>query len=46
MLLYEEFKMYHNIPREIKNEQRMKNFRRVLAQYIKGRGRQSGMCNT
>lgn len=46
MLLYEGFKMYNNIPKEIKSEQRMHRFRRMLAQYIKGKERQSGTCNT
>lgn len=46
MLLYEGFKMYNNIPKEIKSEQRMHRFRRMLAQYIKRKERQSGPCNT
>lgn len=45
MLLYEGFKMYNNIPRDIRSEQRMQRFRGMLAQYIKGRERQSGTYN-
>lgn len=34
MLLHDGFKMYNNLPNNIKREQRLQSYRRMLAQYI------------
>lgn len=41
MLLHDGFKMYNNLPNEIKREQRMQGFKKMLAQHIKGRERET-----
>jgi len=39
MLLHNGFKMYNDLPCEIRNERNLKCFRRLLVQHIKGRER-------
>lgn len=39
MLYYEGFKMYTELPREIRNEKRIQNFKRMLVLHIKNRER-------
>lgn len=39
MLFYNRFRMYNDLPNEMKNEQRLNNFSRMLTHYIKRRER-------
>lgn len=39
MLLHDGFKMYNDLPNEVKDEQTLKGFKRALVKYIKGRER-------
>ena len=39
MLLHDGFRMYNDLPNEVKNEQTLSGFKKVLVQYIMGRER-------
>jgi len=39
MLLHNGFKMYNDLPCEVRGERSLKCFRRMMVQYIKGRER-------
>jgi len=43
MLLHNGFKMYNDLPCEVRREQNLKCFQRLLVQYIKGRKRISSV---
>jgi len=43
MLLHNGFKIYNDLPCEVRGERNLKCFRRMLVQHIKGRERLSGV---